>query len=187
MSSKLFSRFAAAVSATALSALLVCAQPARASDDIETAGNVLKYAMPISAAAITWFHGDREGLAQLGVSYVASVGLAYGLSRVIHEERPDHSDFHSFPSDSEASAMAAAAYLDKRYGWRYGLPAYALAGFVGYSRVEAKKHHWYDVVAGAALGWGFNQLVTTKYDLHGVEVHPLLATDAVGLNLDLKW
>ena len=33
---------------------------------------------------------------------------------------------------------ASADYMWSRYGWRYGVPAYLVAGFVGYSRVDAK-------------------------------------------------
>ncbi len=42
--------------------------------------------------------------------------------------------------------------MRKRYGWDYGIPAYAAASFVGYSRVESGKHYAHDVVAGAAIG-----------------------------------
>ena len=50
-----------------------------------------------------------------------------------------------------------------RYGWEYGLPAYAAAGFVGYARVGAKRHHWYDVAASAGMAWIFSRLITTRY------------------------
>jgi membrane-associated phospholipid phosphatase len=156
-------------------------------DDIEKSGHVLAYALPAAAGAISLFSDDREGVAELVVSYALTIGTAYGLKRIVKEERPEDSGDDSFPSGSTASAFAGASYLDKRYGWQFGLPAYALASYVGYSRVESRQHHWYDVVAGAAFGWGFNQLVTTEDEIGGVSVHPLLATDFVGLNLDMKW
>ena len=37
-------------------------------------------------------------------------------------------------------------------GMEYGLPAYMVTSFVGYSKVEAKQHHWRDVAVGAATG-----------------------------------
>jgi membrane-associated phospholipid phosphatase len=43
-----------------------------------------------------------------------------------------------------------------RYGWKLGLAAYAVAAFVGRSRVELKNHYTSDVVAGGALGIGAN-------------------------------
>ena len=42
--------------------------------------------------------------------------------------------------------------MRERYGWGYGVPAYALASFVGYSRVESRQHYAPDVIAGAAIG-----------------------------------
>ena len=58
---------------------------------------------------------------------VATVGIAYGLKQVIREQRPDGSDFKSLPSDTSALAFAPAQFLWDRYGWQYGLPAFAAA------------------------------------------------------------
>ena len=121
-------------------------------------------AMPVLAAGIAYGHDqDWTGVAQMSVDTIATVGVAYGLKHVIREERPDHSDFQSMPSDTAALAFAPAAFLWDRYGWEWGVPAYAAAAFVGYSRVDAKKHHWYDVAASAGLAWGFSRVFTTRY------------------------
>lgn len=151
---------------TALLLALVVAlgvSPAAAST-IESAGTMVAIAMPVLAAGIAWGHDqDWTGVAELGVDTVATVGTAYGLNHIIREQRPDHSDFHSMPSDTAALAFAPAAFLWDRYGWQWGVPAYAAAAFVGYSRVDAKKHHWYDVAASAGLAWGFSRIFTTEY------------------------
>ena len=42
--------------------------------------------------------------------------------------------------------------MRRRYGLKWGVPFYALAAFVGYSRVESRNHYTHDVVAGAAIG-----------------------------------
>ena len=121
-------------------------------------------AMPVLAAGIAYGHDqDWTGVAQMSADTVATVGVAYALKHVIKEQRPDHSDFQSMPSDTAALAFAPAAFLWDRYGWEWGVPAYAAAAFVGYSRVDAKKHHWYDVAASAGLAWGFSQIFTTRY------------------------
>jgi membrane-associated phospholipid phosphatase len=86
----------------------------------------------------------------------------------VREQRPDHSDFHSFPSDTAALAFAPAQFLWDRYGWQVGLPADAAATFVGWSRVDAKKHHWYDVAASAGLAFGFSKFITTRYRAPGL-------------------
>lgn len=131
---------------------------------IETAGTAVAIAMPLVAGGIAFSHDqDWTGIAQLGVDTIGTVGIAYGLKHVIREERPDHSDFQSMPSDTAALAFAPAAFLWDRYGWRYGVPAYLAAAFVGYSRVDADKHHWYDVAASAGIAWGVSQIFTTEY------------------------
>lgn len=88
-------------------------------------------------------------------------GATEVLKMIVRERRPDGSDYRSFPSGHTSLSFAAAGYLQKRYGWQWGLPATAVAALVGFSRVESKSHHWYDVVAGAALGEASAYFLTT--------------------------
>jgi membrane-associated phospholipid phosphatase len=134
----------------------------------ENAGTDVAIALPLIAGGITLYQDDWTGAAQLGLETFGTVGTAWALKHVVREERPDHSDFQSFPSDTAALAFAPAQFLWDRYGWQVGLPAYAAAGFVGWSRVDAKKHHWYDVAASAGLAFGFSKLFTTRYRAPGL-------------------
>ena len=117
-----------------------------------------------AALAIPAIKGDWRGDLQAAGSMAIAGGAAYGLKRLIPEERPDRSDRRSFPSGHSAVAFAAAATLERRYGWRAGAPALVAATFVAVARVEADKHHWHDVIAGAALGIGSGLLLTRPYD-----------------------
>lgn len=130
---------------------------------VETAGQVIAFGLPAAAGAYSLYREDGAGFAELGSSWLLSVGSSYGLSHLVREKRPDGSDDHSFPSDTSASAFAAANYLWFRYGWRFGVPAYAFATFAGYSRVYADKHHWYDVAASSALALGINYAIVSRY------------------------
>lgn len=152
----------AAPTAVALITLLVGAQSACA-DSIANLGTGIAIALPVVAGGITLEKRDWNGSAQLILDTAATVGIAYGLKHIIKEQRPDGSDFQSMPSDTAALAFAPAQFLWDRYGWEYGVPAYAAAGFVAYSRVEARKHHWYDTVASAGIAFGISKLVTTRY------------------------
>jgi membrane-associated phospholipid phosphatase len=107
---------------------------------------------------------DWTGDLQAGGSLLLGGGIAYGLKQAFPEERPDQSGRRSFPSGHSAEAFAAAASLENRYGWKAGLPAFAAASFVAVARVEARKHHWYDCLAGAAIGTGSGFLLTSKHD-----------------------
>jgi membrane-associated phospholipid phosphatase len=117
-----------------------------------------------AALGVPAVQGDWEGDLQAGGSLLLAEGASYGLKRAFPEERPDHSDRRSFPSGHSAQSFAAAATLENRYGWKAGLPAFAAAAFVAVARVEARKHHWYDCLAGAAIGTGSGLLLTSKRD-----------------------
>ena len=92
---------------------------------------------------------------------VTSMGVAFGgktaLKAMINEERPDHSDNKSFPSGHAAIAFAAARSIDKEFRkesiW-IPIAGYAAATALGIERVASDRHHWYDVAAGAAIGYG---------------------------------
>jgi membrane-associated phospholipid phosphatase len=131
----------------------------------ESLGTDVAIALPLIAGGITLTKSDWTGAAELTVDTLLTVGTAYGLKHVIKEKRPDGSDFQSMPSDTAALAFAPAQFLWDRYGWQYGVPAYAAAGFVAWSRVDARKHHWYDVAASGAISFGVSKLITTEY--HG--------------------
>ncbi len=134
----------------------------------ENLGVDVAVALPVIAGGITLYKDDWKGAAELTMDTIATVGLAYGLKHVIREQRPDKSDFQSMPSDTAALAFAPAQFLWDRYGWQYGVPAYAAATFVAWSRVDAQKHHWYDVAASAGLAFGVSKIFTTRYQPRGL-------------------
>ncbi|HEX8448930.1 MAG TPA: phosphatase PAP2 family protein [Allosphingosinicella sp.] len=145
------------------SILAGAASPAWANgwDDSSTAGEAALVAAAIGLPAAK---GDGEGALQAGGSLAASFAVTEGLKRLVDERRPDGSDRRSFPSGHTSASFAAAATLHRRYGWKVGLPATVLAGFVGVARVEARKHFWHDVVAGAAIGEAAGFLITSRRD-----------------------
>ena len=163
-------------SATFPALLLVIACGAAKADIIKSSGTDVAIALPLVAAGVSLYQDDRVGLAQLTVDTFATVGTAYALKHFVREKRPNGTDFKSFPSDTSALAFAPAQYLWDRYGWEYGVPAYAAAIYTGYSRVEAKEHHWYDVAASAGFAFGFSKIFTTRYRApgltYGAEVTP---------------
>jgi len=94
-------------------------------------------------------------LVNTAASYALSCATTWGLKHAIHEERPDGSDNHSFPSGHTMAAFAGAHILCKEYYHKspwIAVAGYGLATFVGIDRVSHDRHHWYDVCAGAAIG-----------------------------------
>ena len=151
-------------------ALLLVAGGAGA-DGIERAGDVGAVLLPAGAAVGALVVKDHRGLGQLGEAFVSSMAVVYVLKVTVDRTRPDGGQY-SFPSGHAASAFVGAAFLQRRYGWRLGIPAYALASFVGYSRVEAKRHYTSDVVAGAAIGIGANLVFTHRREHVSVGLCP---------------
>lgn len=113
-------------------------------------------------------------------------GETEALKALVHERRPDGSDRKSFPSGHTSVAFAAAAALEQRYGYGVGLPAFAVATIVGVARVEARRHHWYDAVAGAALGTGTAFLVTRRRD-SSVRLVPFAEEGGGGMMLAARF
>ena len=103
-----------------------------------------------------------------GASVVVAFGAKTALKAMIKEERPDHSDNKSFPSGHAAMAFAAARSIDKEFRkdciW-IPIAGYAAATAVGIERIASDRHHWYDVVAGAAVGYGAAELTWWLSDL----------------------
>jgi membrane-associated phospholipid phosphatase len=130
---------------------------------IEAVGTGISIALPIVAGGIALWKHDRVGVVELAAEGILTVGTAYALKNIIREERPNGSDFQSFPSETTALSASGSSFLWGRYGWEYGLPATALTGFVSYSRVQARQHRWYDTLASSALAVGYGFIVTTPF------------------------
>jgi membrane-associated phospholipid phosphatase len=143
--------------------LLGAIQNAANAKALTTAGTGVAIALPLIAGGISLYKDDWTGISQLGLDTVATVGTVYALKNIVRERRPDGSDWQSFPSDTTALAASGSSYLWARYGWQYGLPAFAATQFVSFTRVDAKKHHWYDTLASSAIAIGYSQIFTTRF------------------------
>src|SRR5438067_2446662 len=133
-----------------------------ASDAIASVGDILQYALPTAAAGITLGYRDGAGAMQLGESVGMALATTYVLKYAINETRPN-GGHQSFPSGHTSLSFSAAEFMRKRYGWEYGAPAYALASFVAYSRVESREHYAHDVIAGAGIGILSSYIFTRPY------------------------
>jgi membrane-associated phospholipid phosphatase len=120
------------------------------------------YVLPASAAGLALSLKDGEGALQLAESGVLTLGVTFGLKYAVHAQRPGGGS-HSFPSGHTAASFFPAEFLRKRYGWKFGLPAYILASSVAYSRVESREHYLRDVAAGAAIGMVSSYMLTMPF------------------------
>lgn len=169
-------------------AALGFAQPAFAisPQSWDQASNIGRDALVVTALGLPLIKNDAKGSLQAAASISATFLVTEALKEGFPERRPDGSDRRSFPSGHTSVSFAAAASLHNRYGWEVGLPAHITAAFVGFARVKARKHHWYDVIAGAAVGEVSGLLLTRKKN-SGVIVIPYADTDGAGLVMATRF
>ncbi len=159
-----------------------------ANDQLEQVGDQLQFIIPLSAAAISLTKGDMEGVGQLVEGAIWTSAATHLLKFAVDAPRPDGSDNNSFPSGHTSAAMQGAAYLQFRYGWRYGVPAYLAGGVVGYSRVESQRHYWRDVVAGTLLATGIQYAITIQgASVTNLVLVPIFDGDEVGLTAMMNF
>ncbi len=153
-------------------------------DDVKTSGDLVQLAIPAVAGAIALEHKDRAGIIELGESAIVTLGLTYSLKYSINEKRPDGGSL-SFPSGHTSISFCAAEFINRRYGMELGIPSFAAASFVGYSRVEAKRHYTRDVLAGAAIGFASSYFLTRPFS--GVRLEPVANSNERGIVLSMSW
>jgi len=168
-----------------LCSLCVCSVSgtAHASDqDIVDAGDALQYLLPASAYLGTIIAKDKEGAIMYTKSLVTQGVIVAAGKEIASKFRPSGTSNKSFPSGHTAAAFSGASFLYTRYGKAYGIPAYVLAGFTGYSRVVADAHHVDDVLAGMSVGLFSNWFWVSPHESR-VTAYPSVYNDNYYLNL----
>ena len=147
---------------------------------------------------------SRNDRVNLGLVLLKSeaimLGSVYVVKKLTHVQRPDGSNYLSFPSGHTAQAFLAASIVHTEFRdksqW-YGIGAYTLATSVAAFRMINDKHWESDVIAGAGFGilsahlaylshrnrWGRKP---TGRDLGSAHLLPVWTpTGAAGLSL--RW
>lgn len=100
-------------------------------------------------------HNFRDRSIILATSQLAVAAMVIPLKYAVHKERPDGSNFHSFPSGHTATAFSTAQFMFREYRKRnvwLSLAGYPFAIFTGVYRTVNNKHWVGDVAAGAGIG-----------------------------------
>lgn len=155
---------------------------------VRTATDVGLVFLPVAALTTVLVQKDWKGLVQGLEVAGGAVATTFLLKGIVNERRPDGSNMHSFPSGHTCFSFASAAFLQRRYGWKFGVPAYAVAAFVGWGRVYCKRHHIWDVVAGGAIGAGFGYLFTKPFATkHNLAVSPVTDGNNIGIYASMEF
>ena len=147
------------------------ASAASAGDDVETSGSVLRVALPVAAFAMTFVEDDAAGRQQFYRSFGANALATLALKELVNKSRPDGSDDDAFPSGHASMAFQGASFIHRRYGMKRAWPAYVLATYTGWTRLDADEHDEADVLAGAVLGIASSMLLVDRFDKVDVAVN----------------
>lgn len=121
----------------------------------------------LQLAGIKGKHTLKDQAIIYAMAMTISTAIVVPTKRIAAVERPDGSNFASFPSGHTATAFVAAEFLRREYKdqspW-YGIAGYTVAAGTGFLRMYNNKHWFSDVVAGAGIGMAST---TLAYWLHG--------------------
>lgn len=106
--------------------------------------------------------------------------LTQGSKAIAQRRRPSGGP-HAFPSGHTSASFASAVVVQEHFGWKPGVAAYAMAGFVGWTRVRDRAHWLSDVVAGATVGTLVGHAVTKGHHLKRWAVVPSAGAGGVAV------
>jgi membrane-associated phospholipid phosphatase len=119
--------------------------------------------------------------ADLVSAQIVSQTLTQAIKFSVGRTRPDGTAY-SFPSGHSATSFATAAVVQRHFGWKAGIPAYALATYVAASRIETQRHFLSDVAFGAAIGMVSGRTVTLGTGNARFALSPAAAPGGGGVN-----
>jgi len=121
----------------------------------------------LSSAALVYTVGrlrDEPKVSHVGADLIRSLAMSEVLTQTLkyttRRERPDGSSRNSFPSGHAADTFAFATAIERHLGWRYSVPAFAVASYVAISRLPANRHWLSDAVFGSTVGFIAGRTVT---------------------------
>ena len=113
----------------------------------------------LDAAGLKGRNKPQQQLLLYALGNVTAAVIVQPMKRIVQRERPNSSDFRSFPSGHTSTAFVAAEFLHQEYG--HYSPWISIAGYAtatGYLRLYNNQHWLGDVLAGAAIG-----MASTKF------------------------
>jgi membrane-associated phospholipid phosphatase len=116
---------------------------------------------------------------------ISAVSWTYVGKFIVNRERPN-GDPRSFPSGHASAAFATAMVLQQHYGWKLGVPFFAVATYTAASRIVDNKHWASDVMFGAFLGMAGGRTVTRHVRGLKLAFAPMAAPGGGGLRVTVE-
>jgi membrane-associated phospholipid phosphatase len=111
---------------------------------------------------------------------VLNAVITRGAKLVADRRRPGGGS-DSMPSGHTTASFATAAVLQEHFGWQVGLPSFATAGLIGWTRVRDHAHWLTDVIVGAAVGVAVGHTVAGGHRHRTWVVVPAAGSQSVAL------
>jgi len=132
-------------------------------------------------------HSEAAGFGVMLLRAQIANGIVTRSLKLIPRARPSQEKARtahgSFPSGHTSASFATATVIQRRFGWRAGLPAYLLASYVGVSRLH-RNHYLSDVAFGAGVGIAAGLAISQPS--RGGVISPMLAPGVAGVTIDLR-
>ncbi|MGE5192927.1 MAG: phosphatase PAP2 family protein [Deltaproteobacteria bacterium] len=157
------------------------------------------YQVPVLAGVYglsLWCRDDKlHEFSKAAISaYALSSMYTVAIKGITDTQRPTNqfeNGHYGFPSFHTSSTFCLAAVIDEYYGWQAGVPAYVLAGLVGWSRIDQREHDLSDVVFGSVLGLVIGKTVAAAHleQYSGFKVTPYYdaGTRTTGVTVDTRF
>jgi hypothetical protein len=133
---------------------------------------------------------SKAALSAYGLSAMYTVAIK-GITNTSRPTTQFENGHYGFPSYHASSTFAIAAVIDEYYGWEAALPAYVLAGLVGWSRIDQREHDLSDVLFGSVLGFVVGKTVAAahleKYSSFRVTPYYDPVSHGGGVNVETKF
>jgi len=128
---------------------------------------------------------DKPKIAAVGGDLIEAQVIA-GLSTHVlkyatQRTRPDGEEF-SFPSGHASGTFAVATLIQRHYGLKGAIPAYAAATLITGARLQANSHYPTDLIMGAAVGILSGRAATFELGPHRVRLSPSISGKGVGIS-----
>jgi len=128
---------------------------------------------------------NRPDIAVVGAdltrAQIITAALTHAVKVAADRQRPDGRRY-SFPSGHSAATFATATVLERHFGWKVGVPAYAMATYVAGSRLSENRHYLSDVIFGAGIGIVSGRAVTVGHGAQRFAVSPTVVPGGFGLS-----
>jgi len=174
--------FGRLLTALALVAVIFSERAEADSEAFETYGDIMQYVLPLSGFAATYITKDKTGRIQFLKQGALTMGTVSILKVTNEKWRPNAGNAQSWPSGHTAGAFWGASFLDMRYGYKVGIPAYALAALVGASRVDSQNHFADDTISGMSIALLSGWLTVTPFS-KDVALQPFANAQGYGMTL----